>query len=223
MATTTSPSALEALKGIIPLIGLTGGIGSGKSVVAERLAELGATVIDTDLIAHRVTANKGLAIPAIAMHFGSDFIAADGSLDRAKMRKLVFSNPAARQQLEKITHPIIRAETVRDAMTAFKSGAIYLVFVVPLLLESGGWKSLLDHVVVVDCPPEEQIGRVMRRSKLSRAEVEQIIASQASRAERLNAADTVIENNAGLEELWSKIGVLHQKLLEIKGKSSNSA
>lgn len=223
MATATSPSSLETLKGLIPLIGLTGGIGSGKSAVAERLAELGATVIDTDQIAHRITASQGLAISAISALFGTDYIAPDGSLDRTKMRKLVFENPSARKQLEEITHPLIRAETIRDALAAFKTGANYLVFVVPLLLESGNWRSLLDHLVVVDCPKEAQIERVIRRSKLSRAEVEQIMASQTSRAERLNAADTVIENHAGLRELMPKVDALHQKLLEIKGRIDNSA
>lgn len=223
MATATSPSSLEALRGVIPLIGLTGGIGSGKSAVAKRLAQLGAAVIDTDLIAHRITANQGLAIPAIAAHFGQDFIAADGSLDRAKMRALVFSDPVARKQLEEITHPLIRAETLGDALAAYQKGAIYLVFVVPLLLESGNWRSVLDHLIVVDCLPEEQIERVMRRSKLSRTEVEQIMASQASRSERLNAADTVIENHAGLEELELQVDTLHQKLLKIRGRFSNSA
>jgi dephospho-CoA kinase len=223
MATTPPHSTLEALQGQIPFIGLTGGIGSGKSVVAQRLAELGATVIDADDIAHRITAPGGPAIPAIEAAFGSEFIAADGSLDRAKMRRLVFENPSALQSLEAITHPLIRSETAHQAALAHQNGALYLLFMVPLLIESGAWHSLLDHLVVVDCPPEKQIQRVMQRSKLSQLEVEQIIARQATRADRLAAADTVIVNDGSLADLLPQVDALHQSIIKSMSKPTNSA
>jgi dephospho-CoA kinase len=223
MATTPSHSTLEALKGRIPLIGLTGGIGSGKSAVAQRFADLGATIIDADDIAHRITAPGGSAIPAIEASFGREYIAPDGSLDRAKMRRLVFDDPSALQSLEAITHPLIRSETVHQAALAHENGALYLLFVVPLLVESGTWHSILDHLIVVDCPPEKQIQRVMQRSKLSQAEVEQIIAKQATRADRLAAANTVIVNDGDLADLLPQVDALHQMIVKSMSKPTNSA
>ena len=223
MATTPSHSTLKALQGQIPFIGLTGGIGSGKSVVAQRLADLGATVIDADDIAHRITAPGGSAIPAIEATFGPEYIAADGSLDRAKMRRLVFDNPTALKSLEAITHPLIRSETAHQAVLAHQNGAFYLLFVVPLLIESGTWHSLLDHLIVVDCSPEKQIQRVMQRSKLSQLEVEQIIARQADRADRLAAADTVIVNDGSLADLLPQVDALHQMIVKSMSKPTNSA
>ena len=132
---TTEQSDLSALKGRIPLIGLTGGIGSGKTTVSDLLAKLGAGIIDTDLIAHQITAPNGAAISLIEKQFGPDFIAADGALNRDKMRSLVFTSPEARKSLETITHPLIRQETTRQALQLNKDGAPYLVFVVPLLVE----------------------------------------------------------------------------------------
>jgi len=223
MASTPAYPALTALKGQIPLIGLTGGIGSGKSAVAERLAELGATVIDSDHIAHDITAPQGAAITAIQARFGPEFLAADGSLDRAKMRHLVFNDPNALQSLEAITHPLIHAETLRQACVAHQDGALYLVFMVPLLVESGYWPQAIDHLVVVDCPPELQITRVIQRSNLDRSEIEQIMRKQALREDRLAAADTILLNDGSLDKLIPQIDALHQLILKNRSKPSNSA
>jgi dephospho-CoA kinase len=223
MASTPAHSALTALKGQIPLIGLTGGIGSGKSEVAKRLAELGATVIDSDQIAHDITAPHGAAIAPIQARFGSGLLAADGSLDRPKMRQLVFKDPIALQSLEAITHPLIHAETLRQASQAHENGALYLVFMVPLLVESGYWPQIIDHLLVVDCPPELQIARVMQRSKLDRSQIEQIMSKQASREDRLAAADTILLNDGSLDKLIPQIDALHQWIIKNGLKPSNSA
>ena len=212
---TTEQSELSTLKGRIALIGLTGGIGSGKTAVSDLLAKLGAGIVDTDLIAHQITAANGVAISAIKKHFGPDFIAADGSLNREKMRSLVFTKPEARKSLEAITHPLIREESSRQALKLSQEGARYLVFVVPLLIESGSWMTLIDRLVVVDCPEEVQINRVMQRSNLPREDVERILMSQATRAERLKHADMVIENQGSLQDLEVEVQSLHQKILQI--------
>jgi len=220
---TTEQSDLSALKGHIPLIGLTGGIGSGKTTVSDLLAKLGAGIIDTDLIAHQITAPNGAAISLIEKQFGPDFIAADGALNRDKMRSLVFTSPQARKSLETITHPLIRQETTRQALQLNKDGAPYLVFVVPLLLESGSWRHLIDLLVVVDCPKETQIKRVMQRSNLPEEEVERILAAQASREDRLKHADVVIENQGSLEELEAEVENLHQKILQFQKDQLSSS
>jgi len=212
---TTEQSELSTLKGRIPLIGLTGGIGSGKTAVSDLLAKLGAGIVDTDLIAHQITAPHGAAILAIEKHFGPEFIAADGSLDREKMRSLVFTKPEARKSLEAITHPLIREESIQQALKLSQEGARYLVFVVPLLIESESWMALLDRIVVVDCPEETQIKRVVQRSNLSREDVERILMSQANRAERLKHADIVIQNQGSLQDLEVEVQSLHQKILQI--------
>ncbi|KVQ16882.1 dephospho-CoA kinase [Burkholderia ubonensis] len=192
-------------------VGLTGGIGSGKTTVADLFAARGASIVDTDLIAHRITAPGGLAMPAIEQAFGPDFVAADGSLDRAKMRALIFSDDAARRRLEAITHPLIRTETDREGRQA--RGA-YVMFVVPLLVESGSWKSRVDRVLVVDCDVETQIARVMRRNRFTREQVEAIIARQATRDARLAAADDVIVNDATTPDaLSAQVDALHQRYL----------
>ncbi|KVG24752.1 dephospho-CoA kinase [Burkholderia ubonensis] len=192
-------------------VGLTGGIGSGKTTVADLFAARGASIVDTDLIAHRITAPGGLAMPAIEQAFGPDFVAADGSLDRAKMRALIFSDDAARRRLEAITHPLIRTETDREGREA--RGA-YVMFVVPLLVESGSWKSRVDRVLVVDCDVETQIARVMRRNRFTREQVEAIIARQATRDARLAAADDVIVNDATTPDaLAAQVDALHQRYL----------
>ncbi|KVN91380.1 dephospho-CoA kinase [Burkholderia ubonensis] len=192
-------------------VGLTGGIGSGKTTVADLFAARGASIVDTDLIAHRITAPGGLAMPAIEQAFGPDFVAADGSLDRAKMRALIFSDDAARRRLEAITHPLIRTETDREGRQA--RGA-YVMFVVPLLVESGSWKSRVDRVLVVDCDVETQIARVMRRNRFTREQVEAIIARQATRDARLAAADDVIVNDATTPDaLAAQVDALHQRYL----------
>ena len=223
MASTPTHSTLTALKGQIPLIGLTGGIGSGKSVVAQRLAGLGATVIDSDQIAHDITSPHGAAIAPIQASFGPEFLGADGSLDRPKMRQLVFNDPSALQSLEAITHPLIHAETLRQAYFAHQNGALYLVFMVPLLVESGYWPQAIDHLVVVDCPEKLQIARVMQRSNLDRSEIEQIMSKQASREDRLAAADTILLNDGSLDKLIPQIDNLHQWIIKNRLKPSNSA
>ena len=220
---TTGQPQLSDLKMRLPLIGLTGGIGSGKTAVSNRLAQLGAGVIDTDLIAHQITAPGGYAIAPIQGHFGADFIASNGALDRSKMRSLVFQNLEAKKALEAITHPLIKQETIKQANQLAEAGFPYLVFVVPLLIESGTWIGLIDHLVVVDCPEELQIERVMQRSNLSKAEVEAILKAQATRQERLTVADTVIENQGKQVDLQSAVEQLHQKILRIKKDKLSSS
>ena len=216
-------SDLSSLKGQLPLIGLTGGIGSGKTAVSDQLAKLGAGIVDTDLIAHLITASKGIAIPLIEKQFGAEFIDPDGALNRSKMRSLVFENPEARKALEAITHPLIREETNKQAMRLAKEGVPYLVFVVPLLIESGTWLGLIDYLVVVDCPEETQIKRVMHRSNLTQNEVERILTAQASRQERLSHADMVIENQGSLVDLETGVQSLHQKILQIQKEKTSSS
>jgi dephospho-CoA kinase len=207
----------------LPLIGLTGGIGSGKTAVSDLLAQFGAGVIDTDLIAHHITAPGGCAIPPIKTYFGDEFIDSNGALDRSKMRSLVFQNLEAKKALEAITHPLIKQQTIKLAKQLAEDGFPYLVFVVPLLVESEIWKGQIDHLVVVDCPEELQIERVMQRSNLSRAEVMAILKAQATRQERLAVADTVIENQGQLAELQKAVEQLHQKILGIKKDKLSSS
>ena len=206
---------LKALKGKIPLIGLTGGIGSGKTAVSALLGGCGAGIIDADKISHQITAPGGEAIPQITEAFGADFIDPHGALNRPKMRTVVFEDPSARQALERITHPLIQEETVKQALELAKSGVPYLVFVVPLLIESGFWTKLIDYLVVVDCPEETQIQRVMHRNNMKRSEVEKILKAQTSRNARLTPANAVIENQGSLDELKPAVLKLHQQLLKI--------
>jgi dephospho-CoA kinase len=175
-------------------LGLTGGIGSGKSTLARMLAERGAAWIDADEIARSVTAPGGSAIAAIRQAFGDALIDASGALDRARMRTLAFGDPSARQRLEAIVHPLVGEQTALRAREAAEHGALVTVFDIPLLVESGSWPRELDAVVVVDCPQELQIARVMARSGLDRGTVEGILASQASRAVRRAVADIVVYN-----------------------------
>lgn len=174
-------------------LGLTGGIGSGKSTVAGLLAEAGAAIIDTDAISRALTAPGGAAMPALREAFGPALVAADGGLDRAAMRNAVFADPAALLRLEAILHPMIGAETERQAHQAAADHAL-LVFDVPLLVESGRWRARVDRVLVVDCEPETQIQRVMARSGWSREGVEAVLRKQASRTQRRAAADVLIHN-----------------------------
>ena len=187
-------------------VGLTGGIGCGKSTVANLFAERGATVIDTDLIAHQLTASGGIALPIIRAQFGDAFITAEGAMDRARMRAHVFAEPAEKQRLESILHPLIRQETERAAACA--SGS-YIIFVVPLLIESGTWKERVSRVLVIDCPEELQIARVMRRSNLTEAQVRAIMAAQVSRETRLATADNIIVNDSDTNALTPQIDRLH--------------
>lgn len=176
-------------------IGLTGGIGSGKSTVAQLLAENGAVIIDADALSRSLTAAGGLAIPQIEVEFGAEAIDENGALDRAFMRHLVFQDPSARQRLEAIIHPLIAHLTERQALQAEACGAPLLVFDVPLLVESGRWRQQVDAVLVVDCEETTQIQRVIARNGLERSAIEKIMAAQASREERRAAADYVIYND----------------------------
>lgn len=193
------------------LVGLTGGIGSGKSAAADRLGELGATIVDTDVIAHQVTAAGGAAIAGIRATFGGELIGDDGALDRKAMRDLVFSDPAARRRLEAIVHPAIRAESDRQVREA---DGPYAVLVVPLLIESRSYRERCDRICVVDCPVEVQVARVVRRSHLPEEQVRAIIAVQASREERLGAADDVIDNSGDLAALVAQVDRLHARYLD---------
>ncbi len=191
-------------------VGLTGGIGCGKSTVADLFAELGASVVDTDLIAHRLTGPHGPAMDAIAAEFGPAYVTADGALDRARMRALVFADPAAKARLEAILHPRIRAAAEAEALAA--SGP-YVIMVVPLLVESGNWRTRVARVLAIDCAEATQVRRVMARNGLSEEQVRAIMAAQASRAERLAAADDVITNDDGVEALRPQIERLHADYL----------
>lgn len=191
-------------------VGLTGGIGSGKSTVARAFESLGVDVIDADALAHRLTAPGGAAVPAIRAAFGDEVIDAAGALDRARMRRIAFADPQARKRLEAILHPMIRAETERLALTARSR---YVILMIPLLVESGEPRARCDRVLVVDCPEEEQIRRVMARSGLARGEVEAVMASQVSRADRLAAADDVVDNAGAPEGIGPQVAALHRKYL----------
>ncbi len=176
-------------------LGLTGGIGSGKSTVANLLAARGAAVVDADAIARAVTAPHGSAMPAIAKTFGNDFVDADGALNRDRMRALAFSDPDAKKRLEAIVHPLVSQETQRRTEAAIQSGHRCVVFDVPLLVESGRWRQQVDRVLVVDCTRETQIARVMARNGMAREMVERIIDAQLPSGVRLAAADWVIRND----------------------------
>ena len=188
-------------------IGLTGGIGSGKSTVARRFAALGAQLVDTDALAHELTAPGGAAIAAIAAAFGAGLIGPDGAMDRARMRALVFARPEERRRLEAILHPMIAEATRARASRAAAGQAV--VFDVPLLTESGTWRARVDRVVVVDCAEATQVARVVQRSGWTAEAVERTIAQQASRAQRRAIADAVIVNEGlTLDRLEAEVGAL---------------
>lgn len=198
------------------VVGLTGGIGSGKSTVADLFAARGVPVVDTDLIAHRITAPHGAAMPQIEAEFGPSFVAADGSMDRARMRALVFGDETARRRLESITHPLIRSETDRETRAAHGP---YVIVVVPLLVESGSWKSRVDRVLAVDCSIDTQVERVMRRNGFTREQVLAIVARQATREARLAAADDVIVNDgASIDVMKREVDELHRRYLELANR-----
>jgi len=175
-------------------VGLTGGIGSGKSTVLQMLAELGAAVIDADAISRAATAAGGAAIPAIAKLFGADFVTAHGALDRDRMRQHAYADPLARKRLEEIIHPLVGHESARQVQAALDAAARCIVFDIPLLVESGRWRAQVDQVLVIDCSAQTQVERVVARSGLKPEEVMAVIGAQASRAQRLAAADAVICN-----------------------------
>lgn len=198
------------------VVGLTGGIGSGKSAAAAEFERLGATVVDADAIAHQLSEPGGAAIAPIRRLFGEDFVLACGAMDRKKMRERVFSDAAAKRELEALLHPMIREESERRIEAA--SGP-YVVNVVPLLVESGDYRDRVDRVLVIDAPREAQLRRVAARSLLSEDEVRAIIRTQASRAERLAAADDVIDNSGTLDALRNQVGTLHARYLKMAGKA----
>ncbi|MEO8523078.1 MAG: dephospho-CoA kinase [Caldimonas sp.] len=194
-------------------VGLTGGIGSGKSTVAARLVRHGADLIDTDAIARTLTLAGGSAIDAIRSAFGPVFIAADGSLDRARMREAAFADVGARQRLEAILHPLIGAEVERRAAT---SSSLVTILDIPLLVESGRWRSRVDRVWLVDCAEALQVERVMTRSGWTESAVRAVVAQQASRAERRAAADAVIDNDGiGIEELGLEVDTLWRQAIAL--------
>jgi dephospho-CoA kinase len=198
------------------LIGLTGGIGSGKSAVADLFAALQVPVIDTDAVSHALTAANGAAMPSIRAVFGEHMITPDGALDRGAMRAHVFARPEARKQLEAILHPLIRAEVERRISTEnSRNNQRYLILVVPLLVESNTYRQRVQRIAVVDCSEATQIRRVMTRNGLSQNEVEQILQAQATRAERLAVADDVIENDGQLAALAPQVTRLHDKYLAL--------
>jgi len=190
-------------------LGLTGGIGSGKSTVAAILVELGATLIDTDAISRALTASGGAALPAISKSFGPSLIKPNGARDRDLMRAKVFADPEAKLQLEAIIHPLVRQELVRQMESAQKAGAACVVCEIPLLVESGHWKPLMDQVLVVDCSEQTQIQRTMARSGMTAQQVQAIIQNQATRAQRLAAADAVVLNDGvSMDELRAELAWL---------------
>jgi len=198
-------------------VGLTGGIGSGKSAVAECFAAHGVPVIDTDVIARELTAPGGAALDAIRAVFGETVIQPGGTLDRAALRRCVFADSTARRQLEAILHPRIRQRVRRTLATLT---APYALIVIPLLVETGGYRDVLDRVLVVDCPEDVRIARVMARSGLTHDEVKAILAAQAGRAERLAAADDIIVNTATLAALRAEVAALHQRYLALAAAPS---
>lgn len=193
------------------IVSLTGGIGSGKSTVADLFVARGAALVDTDAIAHELTAPGGAAMSALRARFGDVIVRSDGGLDRAAMRRRVFADAEAKAALEGILHPLIRAESDRRCALA---QAPYVILAVPLLVESGTYRARCDRVLVVDCAPETQVARVMARSGLSEAEVRAIIAAQATREARLAAADDVVDNGGHAEALVPQVDALHRAYLD---------
>jgi dephospho-CoA kinase len=196
------------------VVGLTGGIGSGKSAAADEFARLGATIVDTDEIAHELTGPGGAAIDAVRQLFGDDFIDARGAMDRRRVREVVFAEPHAKERLEALLHPLIRDESLRRIAAA--TGP-YVIHVVPLLVESPGYRDRVDRVLVIDCPEATQLARVRARSGLSEDEVRRIIAAQATRETRLAGADDVIDNSGSLEDLRRQVAALHRRYVAASG------
>ena len=192
------------------IVGLTGGIGSGKTTVADLFAERGIAVVDTDRIAHELTAAAGAAMPGLIDRFGAAIATPDGALDRTAMRRIAFADPAARSALEGILHPLIRTQSATRCAAA---ASPYVVLAVPLLVETGAWQERCDRVLVIDCPETVQIARVMQRSGLSADEARAILAAQATRAQRLAVADDILSNDAGRDALQPQVAALHEKYL----------
>ena len=192
-------------------VGLTGGIGCGKSRATEIFRQLGAGVVDTDVISRELTAAGGVAMKPLAAEFGRDYVLPDGSLDRRRMRALVFADDAAKRKLEAILHPLIRAAS-RERIAAATQP--YVLCVVPLLLETGAYRELLDRILVVDCDEDQQVLRTVARSGLTESEVRAIMAAQLPRNERLKHADDVLRNDGDIKSLRAQVETLHRQYLE---------
>jgi dephospho-CoA kinase len=197
-------------------IGLTGGIGSGKTSVSDIFSELGVPVIDTDLVARQLTARDGAALPEIRSAWGESVMRTDGELDRDALRRRIFADPEERRRLEAILHPLIRRQVVAELAAL---DAPYVVVVIPLLVETGNYRELLDRVLVVDCPESLQVERVRARSGLSAEEVSAIISAQADRSSRIAAADDIIVNAANSRSLREQVLSLDAKYREIAGRT----
>jgi len=194
------------------IVGLTGGIGSGKSAAAQVFEEFGTTVIDTDAIAHALTGPGGTAIEPIRAAFGADHVTPEGALARARMRELVFADAAKKRLLESILHPMIRART---SALVHAARSPYVILMVPLLIESGDYRGRCQRILVVDCPEELQVERVMARSGLGADQVRAIMANQVTRAARLAAADDVIDNGQDPAHLRRQVEALHARYLQL--------
>jgi dephospho-CoA kinase len=195
------------------IIGLTGGIGSGKSTVAEMFSKRGANIIDTDVISHQLTAPGQPAVASIEKFFGKDIIAADGGLDRVKLRHLVFSDATAKKFLEDLLHPLIREQVVKKLSE--KNSAPYRIVVVPLLFETNAYEQIIQRSLLVDCPEQLQLTRATSRGRLNEAEVQAVMATQYSRKQRLDKADDVILNDGAIKELEDKVMRLNKKYLSL--------
>lgn len=193
-------------------LGITGGIGSGKTSVSNFFSEFGASIIDTDVIAHDLCKPNGIAISSIRSQFGESFIQDDGAMNRSKMRELIFNDAQAKQQLESILHPLIRQQT---ELMVSKSTGLYAILVIPLLIESKQWIDRLDRILVIDCEEETQILRVMRRNSFEREQVLQIMAMQVSRHERLQYADDVINTENNFAHIRQQVAQLHAKYIHL--------
>jgi dephospho-CoA kinase len=195
------------------IVGLTGGIGSGKSEAARLFAALGVPVVDTDAIAHEMTAAGQPALARIAAAFGEEAIAPDGSLNRAYIRKKVFSDSAAKRTLESILHPMIRAEVA--ARLSGNASASYQIVMVPLLFETDAYRSMIDRSLVIDCDESLQVSRAMARSRLTETEVRAIMDTQCFREQRLALADDIIDNSGSLENLEKQVREKHEKYIRL--------
>lgn len=201
------------------VVGLTGGIGSGKSTVADLFAAKGIAVIDTDALAHELTAAQGAAMPALQAAFGPSIADASGAMDRAAMRRLVFADASARARLEAILHPMIRR--ISDERCRLATSP-YVILAVPLLVESGSYRERCDRIVAVDCPESRQIERVMVRSQLTEKEVRAIVSAQATRQQRLDIADDVVNNDGALTILYGQVDRLHLKYLSLSAEKAKA-